>query len=36
VTDAVLLSPMHPKKQVKCFGDMGENDYRETSCADHQ
>ncbi len=32
VTVAVLLSPMHPRKQVKCFGDM--SDYHQTSCAE--
>src|SRR5258708_39334371 len=33
VTDAVLLSPVHPRKQVKCFGDMSQNHYDQTSCA---
>jgi hypothetical protein len=34
VTDAVLLSPMHPRKDVKCFADMSKNDHHETSGAE--
>ena len=32
MTDAVLLSPIHPRKQVKRFGDVSENDHDKTSC----
>ncbi len=34
VTDAMLEPPMHPRKQVKCFGDMSENDHYQKSCAE--
>jgi hypothetical protein len=34
MTYAVLLPPMHPRKQVKCFSDMSENDYHQTPCAE--
>ena len=34
VTDAVLLSPMHPRKDVKCLADMSKNDHHETSGAE--
>ena len=26
VTNAMRTPPMHPRKQVQCFGDMGKND----------
>lgn len=34
MTDAVLEPPMHPRKQVKCFGDMSKNDQHQASCAE--
>ncbi len=34
MTNTVLEPPMHPRKQVKCFGDMSKNDHYETSCAE--
>ena len=34
VTNAMLKPPMHPRKQVKGFGDMGKNDQHQTSRAD--
>jgi hypothetical protein len=34
VTSAMLKPPMHPRKQVKCFGEMSKNDYHEASCAE--
>jgi hypothetical protein len=30
----MLKPPMHPRKQAKCFGDMGKNDHYEASCAE--
>jgi len=34
MTNAVLEPPVHPKKQVKCFEDVSECDYDETSRAE--
>ena len=34
VADAMLRAPLHPKKQMKRFAEMGENDHHQTSCAD--
>jgi len=34
MTNAMLQPPIHPRKQVKCFGDMSKNDYHQTSCAE--
>jgi hypothetical protein len=34
MTNAVLEAPMHPRKQVKCFGDMSKDDDHETPCAE--
>jgi len=34
MTNAMLEPPMHPRKQVKCFGDMSKNDHHQTSCAE--
>ncbi len=34
MTNAMLKSPMHPRKQVKCFGDMGKNDQHQTPRAE--
>jgi len=34
MTNAMLQSPIHPRKQVECFGDMSEDDYHEARCAD--
>src|SRR5260370_30254463 len=34
VTDAMLRAPVHPRKQVKRFAEMGENDQHQTSCAE--
>jgi hypothetical protein len=31
MTNAMLKSPMHPRKQVKCFGNMSKNDQHQTS-----
>lgn len=33
VTDAMLIAPIHPGKQVKGFADMSKDDHDETSCA---
>jgi len=33
MTNAVLQSPPHPRKQVKRFGDMSKNDDHQTSCS---
>jgi hypothetical protein len=34
MTNAMFKPPMHPRKQVKCFGDMSKNDQHQTSCAE--
>jgi hypothetical protein len=34
MTDAMLIAPMHPGKQVEGFADMGKDDHRQTSCAE--
>jgi hypothetical protein len=34
MTDAMLESPVHPGKQVKCFKKMTNYDYNQTRCAD--
>jgi hypothetical protein len=34
MTNALLEPPMHPRKQVKGFGDMSKNDHHQTSCAE--
>jgi len=33
MTSAMLEPPMHPRKQVKRFGDVSKNDHHQTSCA---
>src|SRR6266496_1009436 len=35
MADAVLLSPMHKRKPMKCFRDMRKNHQVETSCTRH-
>ncbi len=35
MADAVLLSPMHKRKPMKCFRDMRKNHQVETSCTKH-
>ncbi len=35
MADAVLLSPMHKRKPMKCFRDMCKNHHVETSCTKH-
>jgi hypothetical protein len=35
MADAVLLSPMHKCKPMKCFRDMRKNHQVETSCTKH-
>jgi len=35
VTNTMLESPMHPRKQVKCFADMTESDNHQTSRTDY-
>jgi hypothetical protein len=34
VTNAMLIAPMHPRKQMKGFTDVGEDDHSQTSCAE--
>jgi hypothetical protein len=34
MTRAMLEPPMHPRKQMKCFGDVSKDDYFQTSCAE--
>jgi hypothetical protein len=34
MTNAALEPPPHPRKQVKGFGDMSENDHHQTSYAE--
>ena len=34
MTNAVWATPIHRREQVKCFGEMSEHDYHETSCAE--
>jgi hypothetical protein len=34
MTNAVGATPIHPREQVKCFGEMSEHDYHETPCAE--
>jgi hypothetical protein len=34
MTRAMLEPPMHPRKQMKGFGDVGKDDYYQTSCAE--
>ena len=34
MTNALLESPMHPGKQMKCFADMTKDNYHQTSCAE--
>jgi len=34
MTDAMLRAPLHPRKQMKGFAEMGENNHPPTSCAD--
>ncbi len=31
MTNTMLGAPIHPRKQMKCFGDMGKHDYHQTS-----
>jgi hypothetical protein len=31
MTNAVWATPIHRRKQMKCFGEMSEHDYHETS-----
>ena len=33
MTDAMLESPMHPRKKPKCFANMSKNNRNQTSCA---
>jgi hypothetical protein len=33
MANTVSKPPMHPGKQMKCFGDMRKNDHHKTSCA---
>jgi hypothetical protein len=32
--NAVWATPIHPREQVKCFGEMSEHDYHETPYAE--
>ncbi len=34
MTDAVWVTKIHPRKQVKCFKEMSEHDYHETRCTE--
>lgn len=34
VTNAMLVTPMHPRKQMKGFANMGKDDNHQTSCAE--
>jgi len=34
MTNAMLESPVHPRKQVKCLGNMTKDTYDQTPCAD--
>jgi hypothetical protein len=34
MTNAIRHSPIHPRKQIKHLGDMSQDDYHQTSCAD--
>ena len=34
MTNAMLKPSMHPRKQIKCFGDMNKNDQYQTACAE--
>jgi hypothetical protein len=34
MTNAMLVAPTHPRKQMEGFTDMGEDDQRQTSCAE--
>jgi hypothetical protein len=34
MTNTMLVSPMHPRKQVKCFGNMSKDDDLKTSGAE--
>jgi hypothetical protein len=34
MTNAMLESPMHPRKQMKCFGYMSKYDHDQTSSAE--
>jgi hypothetical protein len=34
MTNAVCATKIHPRKQVKCFGEVSEHDYHETSCTE--
>jgi len=34
MTNAMLIPPMHPRKQMKGFTDMGKDDHRQTCCAE--
>ncbi len=31
--NTMLIAPMHPRKQVKSFAEMSEDDHHQTSCA---
>ena len=31
MTNTMFKPPMHPRKQVQCFGDMSKNDRHQTS-----
>jgi len=33
MTNAMLESPVHPRKQVKCLGNMTKDNYDQTPCA---
>jgi hypothetical protein len=34
MTNAMLVAPMHPRKQLECFGEMGKDDHYQTSSAE--
>ncbi len=34
VTDAMIRSPLHPRKQMECFEDMRKDDHDQTSSAE--
>src|SRR6266568_5830127 len=34
VTHTMLRPPLHPRTQMKCFAEMGENDHHQTSCTE--
>jgi hypothetical protein len=34
MTNAMLVAPMHPRKQLKCFAEMSKDDHHQTSSAE--